>query len=59
MGGALRGLALAVLAALLGGATGLWLAGSDLFRDDDRSDEIFAATAPDRGRGRPGAARGA
>ena len=46
MGGALRGLALAVLAALLGGATGLWLAGSDLFRDDDRSDEIFAATAP-------------
>ena len=46
MGGALRGLALAVLAALLGGATGLWLAVSDLFRDDDRSDEIFAATAP-------------
>ncbi len=46
MGAALRGLALAVIAALLGGATGLWLAGGDLFRGDDRSDAIFAATSP-------------
>ena len=46
MGGALRGLVLAVIAALLGGAAGLWLVGSDLFRGDDRSDAIFAATPP-------------
>ncbi len=46
MGGALRGLVLAVIAALLGGAAGLWLAGSDLFLGDDRSDAIFAATSP-------------
>ena len=46
MGGALRGLVLAVFAALLGGATGLWLSGSDLFRGDDGSDAIFAATSP-------------
>ena len=46
MGAALRGLALAVIAALLGGATGLWLAGGDLFRGDDPSDAMFAATSP-------------
>ncbi len=46
MGAALRGLALAVIAALLGGATGLWLAGSDLFGGDDPSDAMFAATSP-------------
>ncbi len=46
MGAALRGLVLAVIAALLGGATGLWLAGSDLFRGDDPDDAIFAAMPP-------------
>ncbi len=44
MGAALHGLALAVIAALLGGATGLWLASGDLFRGDDGSDAIFAVT---------------
>ena len=46
MRAALRGLALAVIAALFGGATGLWLATGNLFRGDDGSDAIFAATPP-------------